>query len=77
MINKLINIYVAEKRLQENGKFITEARTYLLNPGPDIVVADEAHIIKEKSSLISETMNLIRTKRRIALTGIFIYIIVQ
>ena len=49
--------------------YIHEARLYLQYPGPDLVVADEAHIIKEKKSKISQLVNEIRTKRRIALTG--------
>ncbi len=49
--------------------YIHEARLYLQYPGPDLVVADEAHIIKEKKSRISQLVNEIRTKRRIALTG--------
>eukprot|EP01032_Pedospumella_encystans_P011253 gene11253-13095_t len=49
--------------------YVHEARLYLQYPGPDLVVADEAHIIKEKKSKISQLVNEIRTKRRIALTG--------
>jgi hypothetical protein len=48
---------------------IQEARRYLQDPGPDLVVADEAHTIKEPAAIISKVMNQIRTKRRIALTG--------
>lgn len=48
---------------------IREARMYLQDPGPDLVVADEAHVIKEKNSVINQMVSQIRTKRRIALTG--------
>ena len=41
----------------------------MLLDGPDVVVADEAHIIKDKDAKISEALNRIRTRRRIALTG--------
>ncbi|KAJ1427683.1 SNF2 family N-terminal domain-containing protein, partial [Ochromonadaceae sp. CCMP2298] len=67
---------VAFKKAVEKAKVkasnllnIAEAQRYLQNPGPDLVVADEAHIIKEKKSNISQVMGEIRTKRRIALTG--------
>ena len=48
---------------------INEIRRYLLDPGPDLVVADEAHIIKDIKSKVHLAMNSIRTKRRVALTG--------
>lgn len=41
----------------------------LINPGPDIVILDEAHIIINDFQLL-KFLSEIRTKRRIALTGI-------
>jgi transcriptional regulator ATRX len=38
-------------------------------PGPDIVVADEAHLVKDKKTVVYEALGLIKTKRRVALTG--------
>ena len=59
---------LAEKRNAEkaaaNRDYIVEACTYLVDPGPDIVVADEAHIVKNPRNLVSRMMNSIRTKRR-------------
>jgi hypothetical protein len=42
---------------------------YLVNPGPDIVILDEAHRIKNSSSLLSTHVNKIRTRSRICMTG--------
>jgi len=47
----------------------TEVVGYLMDPGPDVVVADEAHVIKNFQSDISKQLKLIRTRRRLALTG--------
>ncbi|KAG9478150.1 hypothetical protein GDO78_013257 [Eleutherodactylus coqui] len=41
----------------------------LVEPGPNIVICDEGHILKNEASAISKAMNSIRTKRRIVLTG--------
>lgn len=41
----------------------------LTNPGPDVVVCDEGHILKNEKTSLSYTINKINTKRRIALTG--------
>eukprot|EP01034_Spumella_vulgaris_P028695 gene28695-35596_t len=47
----------------------TAACRYLLDPGPDLVIADEAHQLSNIKSKISLLFNCMRTKRRIALTG--------
>ncbi|MCO5556934.1 hypothetical protein L7F22_010489 [Adiantum nelumboides] len=44
--------------------FLTE-----MNPGPDVLVCDEAHMIKNRKADITQSLKLVRTQRRIALTG--------
>ncbi|XP_019395921.1 PREDICTED: transcriptional regulator ATRX isoform X2 [Crocodylus porosus] len=41
----------------------------LVDPGPDFVVCDEGHILKNEASAVSKAMNAIRSRRRIILTG--------
>ncbi|XP_055709277.1 transcriptional regulator ATRX-like isoform X2 [Phlebotomus papatasi] len=47
-------------------KQITET---LLEPGADLVICDEGHMIKNRKSAINQAVTKIRTKRRIILTG--------
>lgn len=41
----------------------------LLDPGPDIVVCDEGHLMKNSKSHITKAVSQIRTMKRVVLTG--------
>lgn len=41
----------------------------LIEPGPDVVICDEGHLLKNQASATSKTVNRIKTLRRIVLTG--------
>lgn len=48
---------------------INKIRTALLDPGPDIIVCDEGHLLKNDCSVLAVAMSRVVTKRRIILTG--------
>ncbi|KAL5277880.1 ATRX family protein [Megaselia abdita] len=41
----------------------------LIDPGPDIVVCDEGHLLKNEKTSISKAVTRMRTRRRVVLTG--------
>lgn len=44
-------------------------QTSLVEPGPDLIICDEGHLLKNEKTSLSKSMNRIRTQRRIVLTG--------
>ena len=56
--------------------FFSHTKTFLSSvffsveiKGPDIVVCDEGHIMKNAASAMSKAVNQIKTRRRVVLTG--------
>ncbi|GMT24230.1 hypothetical protein PFISCL1PPCAC_15527, partial [Pristionchus fissidentatus] len=66
-----------EKKVEDSmtagGRIVKEANDIifaaLVDPGPELVVCDEGHMIKNVTADISITLSAIKTKRRIILTG--------
>ncbi|XP_040005999.1 transcriptional regulator ATRX-like isoform X2 [Xiphias gladius] len=52
-----------------NEEWKSELKSILVDPGPDFVVCDEGHILRNDASSISKAMNAIKTRRRVMLTG--------
>uniref|UniRef100_A0AAX7VTY5 DNA helicase n=1 Tax=Astatotilapia calliptera TaxID=8154 RepID=A0AAX7VTY5_ASTCA len=52
-----------------NDEWKEEFYRTLVDPGPDFVVCDEGHILRNDGSNISKAMNAIKTQRRVVLTG--------
>ncbi|KAG7223296.1 hypothetical protein INR49_015652 [Caranx melampygus] len=61
------NLSLGQKLTNEEWK--TELKRILVDPGPDFVVCDEGHILRNDTSNISKAMNAIKTQRRVVLTG--------
>lgn len=55
-------------RLKKKKVYQTFEQT-LLDPGPDIVICDEGHLLKNEDTALSKRINQIKTSRRIVLTG--------
>uniref|UniRef100_A0AAQ5Y083 DNA helicase n=1 Tax=Amphiprion ocellaris TaxID=80972 RepID=A0AAQ5Y083_AMPOC len=53
----------------KNEEWKKELKSALVDPGPDFVVCDEGHILRNERSNISKAMNAIKTQRRVVLTG--------
>ncbi|XP_045773652.1 transcriptional regulator ATRX homolog isoform X2 [Maniola jurtina] len=50
-------------------KMLKSFQESLVDPGPDLVVCDEGHLLKNEKTSLSQAMNRVKTLRRIVLTG--------
>lgn len=57
------------KGKKQSKKITAGYNTTLVDPGPDLVICDEGHLLKNEKTGISIAMNRLRTLRRIVLTG--------
>ncbi|XP_077597568.1 transcriptional regulator ATRX-like isoform X2 [Stigmatopora nigra] len=46
-----------------------QVKKILVDPGPDLVICDEGHILRNVSAKVSKAMEGIKTRRRVVLTG--------
>lgn len=70
----LIIGYEMFRNLTSTGKKMRKAMQEsvlrsLVDPGADLVVCDEGHLLKNEESALSKAMKLVKTRRRIVLTG--------
>jgi SNF2 family DNA or RNA helicase len=61
------NLAVAKKIRKK--AYREELAKYLLDPGPDIMVCDEGHVMRNSKSNLSIVLGRVRTLTRIILTG--------
>lgn len=60
------DVLFEENELSSDQKKFQEI---FINPGPDLVVCDEGHLLKNDKTSISDAISKVRTMRRIILTG--------
>ncbi len=53
----------------KRAKQKAELQKFLLNPGADLVVCDEGHVMRNSNSSTSISINKIKTRLRVVLTG--------
>lgn len=58
-----------EKGARLRKKAREQLQMGLVDPGPDLVICDEGHLLKNEKTSLSKAVNKIRTLRRIVLTG--------
>jgi len=53
----------------KRSKQKTELQKFLLDPGADVVVCDEGHVMRNSNSSTSISINKVKTRFRLVLTG--------
>lgn len=71
---ELFRILVEESRISHvlPGRSVSHAKVFehcLIDPGADLVIWNEGHLLKNDKTSLNSILNDVRTKRRVALTG--------
>ncbi|XP_061156285.1 transcriptional regulator ATRX-like isoform X2 [Syngnathus typhle] len=61
--NLSLSTKLSDSRLKQ------QLKSLLVDPGPDFVICDEGHILRNECSNISKAMGAVKTRRRVVLTG--------
>lgn len=69
MGHQAFSMLIEDRYAEEPADFDDRVKKAFLDPGPSIVVVDEGHEIKNSKSQLNASLNKIRTKRRIVLSG--------
>ena len=69
IIDDEISIINVNKKDNVNQKLLDRLNFLLLEEGPDLIIADEGHQIKNLNSQLSQQVNRFKTKHRVCLTG--------
>lgn len=72
MFRLLVTTHAGENEDNDDNDNDTDTQAikrFLINPGPDLIVCDEGHTLKNNKTALSNILSEIRTIRRIALTG--------
>lgn len=60
---------LAENVFEDEDELGSEMQEILFNPGPDVVICDEGHLLKNDKTSLNDILSSIRTNRKIVLTG--------
>lgn len=63
--NLVDNVLQTDEMSDEQVKM----KEMLIDPGPDLIICDEGHLLKNDKTSLSENLSSIRTHRKIVLTG--------
>lgn len=61
--------FLVHGKFIKSSKMLEEFKKCLVKPGPDLIVCDEGHVLKNDSTGLAQACNQVQTKRRIVLTG--------
>ena len=67
--SKTDSVYNSSLIKMRYSTYASQIKSYLISPGPDILVVDEAHILKNSVSKTYRAISQVHTTKRVALTG--------